>query len=204
MNSSSRRNPEFICASANPDKVAEIAAVLDGIAKLIPRPTDIPDVIEDAPDLAGNARLKAGKVARITGGSAIADDTGLEVDALGGAPGVFSARYAGDDASYDDNVAKLLAALDGVPPQSRTARFRTVAIVVHADGSAVSAEGVVEGRITLARRGDGGFGYDSVFEPSEGGGLTFAEMSSDAKHAISHRGRALRLLASKLAADSKQ
>ncbi len=203
MNSSSRRIPEFICASANPDKVAEMTAVLDGVARLAPRPTDIPEVIEDAPDLAGNARLKAGAVARVTGRSAIADDTGLEVDALDGAPGVFSARYAGDDASYEDNVAKLLAELEGVPVQSRTARFRTVAIVVHADGSAVSAEGVVEGRITLEPRGDGGFGYDSVFEPSEGGGLTFAEMSSDSKHAMSHRGRALRMLASKLMADPK-
>jgi len=198
MNSNPRRIPELICASANPDKAAEMAAVLDGIAVLLPRPSDLPDVVEDAPDLAGNARLKAGAVARATGRSAVADDTGLEVDALGGAPGVFSARFAGPDATYEDNVTKLLAELDGVADHSRTAKFRTVAIVVHPDGSAVSAEGVVEGTITRERRGAGGFGYDSVFQPDGPSGLTFAEMDSDQKHAISHRGRALRALASAL------
>jgi len=201
MSSTLRRNDELVCASANPDKVREMMAVLDGIAVLLPRPPDLPDVVEDAPDLAGNARLKAGTVARATGMSAVADDTGLEVDALGGAPGVFSARFAGPDASYEDNVAKLLAELDGVPDEARTARFRTVAMVVHPDGSAVSAEGVIEGRITMERRGEGGFGYDSVFQPDAGSGLTFAEMGPEKKHAISHRGRALRALATKLAAN---
>jgi len=189
---------ELVCASANPDKVTEMKAVLDGIAVLLPRPDGLADVVEDAPDLAGNARLKAGTVARATGKSAVADDTGLEVDALKGAPGVFSARFAGPEASYEDNVTKLLADLDGVSDGARTARFRTVAMVVHPDGSAVSAEGVVEGRITVERRGEGGFGYDSVFQPDGGSGLTFAEMGPDKKHAISHRGRALRSLAAKL------
>jgi len=194
--------PELVCASANPDKVAEILAVLQGIAVILPRPADLPDVVEDAPDLAGNARLKAGAVARATGAAALADDTGLEVDALGGAPGVQSARFAGVDATYDDNVARLLAKLDGVVPSKRTARFRTVAMVVHPDGSAVSAEGIVMGRISMERRGEAGFGYDCVFEPNEGGGLTFAEMGPKAKHAISHRGRALRALADKLETQS--
>ena len=199
MNSTPRRIPELVCASANPDKVTEMKAVLDGIAVLLPRPDGLADVVEDAPDLAGNARLKAGTVARATGKSAVADDTGLEVDALDGAPGVFSARFAGPEASYEDNVTKLLADLDGVSEGARTARFRTVAMVVHPDGSAVSAEGVVEGRITVERRGEGGFGYDSVFQPDDGSGLTFAEMGPDKKHAISHRGRALRSLAVKVA-----
>jgi len=196
--SSNPRIPELICASANPDKVAEIIAVLRGIAVILPRPADLPDVVEDAPDLAGNARLKAGAVAGATGQAALADDTGLEVDAINGAPGVFSARFAGPDATYDDNVSRLLAELEGVEPAKRTARFRTVAMVVHPDGSAVSAEGIVTGRITLERRGEDGFGYDCVFEPDGGGGLTFAEMGATAKHAISHRGRALRALAEKL------
>jgi len=200
MNSTPRRITELVCASANPDKVTEMKAVLDGIAVLLPRPDGLADVVEDASDLAGNARLKAGAVARATGKSAVADDTGLEVDALDGAPGVFSARFAGPEASYEDNVTKLLADLDAVSEGARTARFRTVAMVVHPDGSAVSAEGVVEGRITVERRGEGGFGYDSVFQPDGGSGLTFAEMGPDKKHTISHRGRALRSLAAKLAA----
>ncbi len=203
MNSATRRIPELVCASANPDKVAEMVAVLDGIVVLLPRPPELPEVVEDAPDLAGNARLKAGAVARHAGVSALADDTGLEVDALDGAPGVLSARFAGPDATYDENVTRLLAELDGVEPSVRTACFRTVAMVVRPDGSAISAEGVVRGRITTERRGAGGFGYDCVFQPDEGDGLTFAEMGRDAKHSISHRGRALRALAEKLAAGSR-
>ncbi len=188
----------LVCASANPDKVAEIAAVLDGIAVLLPRPVGLADVVEDAPDLAGNALLKAQAVSAASGAAAVADDTGLEVDALDGAPGVFSARFAGPDASYSDNVERLLSELQGLPRSLRTARFRTVAMVVRPNGSMVSAEGVVEGHITAECRGEGGFGYDCVFEPDESGGLTFAEMIPVDKHAISHRGRALRSLAEKL------
>ncbi len=199
MISAPRRIPELVCASANPDKVSEMTKVLSGLVRLSPRPADLPDVEEDAPDLVGNARLKAGAVARATGLPALADDTGLEVDALDGAPGVFSARFSGPDATYESNVAKLLNDLDGVIAPSRTARFRTVAIVVRPDGTSVAAEGVVTGCITSERRGEGGFGYDCVFEPDEGGGLTFAEMGAVAKHEISHRGRALRALAEKLA-----
>jgi len=198
MNSVPRRIPELVCASANPDKVSEMRNVLDGLVVLTSRPPELPEVVENAPDLMGNARLKAGAVARSTGLPALADDTGLEVDALDGAPGVFSARFAGPDATYESNVTKLLHDLDGIGASSRTARFRTVAIVVRPDGSSVSAEGIVNGHIAVERRGGGGFGYDCVFQPDEGGGLTFAEMSSGAKHAISHRGRALRALAEKL------
>ena len=128
--------------------------------------------------------------------AAVADDTGLEVDSLGGAPGVRSARFAGDDATYVDNVMKLLDALSDLPePEERSARFRTVALATFPDGREVMADGAVEGAIALGPRGDNGFGYDPVFVPSEGDGRTFAEMSADEKHAISHRGRAFRALA---------
>ena len=126
----------------------------------------------------------------------MADDTGLEVDALEGAPGVHAAHYAGDGCSYADNRAKLLAELDGVA--DRRAAFRTVAIVVWPDGTELHVEGVCAGVITTEERGADGFGYDSVFQPDEGGGATFAEMGSDAKNAISHRGRAFRALLSEL------
>ena len=192
--------PRLVCASANPDKVAEIARVLEGLVDLRPRPADLPDVVEDAPDLAGNARLKAVAVCAAADAAAVSDDTGLEVDALGGAPGVHSARYAGDDAAYDDNVQKLLDELDAVgarSPEQRTARFRTVVMVAWPDGSELSVEGLVEGVIAPARQGSDGFGYDPVFVPTEGDGRSFAEMG-DEKHVISHRGRAFRALAAAL------
>src|SRR5207344_2938078 len=119
---------ELVCASANPDKVAEIADILGDAVVLLPRPRDVPEVVEDAPTLEGNARLKAEALVRATGLPAVADDTGLEVDALGGAPGVHSARYVGEHAGYADNVAKLLSELAEVAWPARTARFRTVAL----------------------------------------------------------------------------
>ena len=184
--------PHLVCASANPDKVAEIAAILDGVVDLAPRPADVPDVVEDADTLIGNARLKAVAIRDATGLAAVADDTGLEVDALGGAPGVYSARYAGEDASYADNRAKLLRELGGVT--DRRARFRTSVLVAYPDGSELVVDGVCEGHITERERGDRGFGYDSIFVPDDGDGRTFAEMTDDEKHAISHRGRAFRNL----------
>mgnify|MGYP001813709546 FL=1 len=189
----------LVVASANPDKVAEIEAILGDIVELVPRPADLADVVEDGETLEDNARLKAVAVANHVGAASVADDTGLEVDALDGAPGVHSARYSGDDATYEDNVRKLLAELDGVPPERRTARFRTVAMVRTPDGGEVGGVGAVEGRITTEARGAGGFGYDPVFVPVEGDGRTFAEMSDDEKHEISHRGRAFRALAAALA-----
>ena len=182
---------ELVCASANPDKVAEMAEVLAGHAVLLPRPEGMGDVAEDADDLTGNARLKAQAVCRFAGAPALADDTGLEVDALGGAPGVRSARYAGPDAGYADNLARLMADIRAVPPPRRTARFRTVAMVCFPDGTEFAAEGVVEGVITVEPRGSGGFGYDPVFAPVDGEGRTFAEMGAAAKNAMSHRARAL-------------
>ena len=185
---------ELVCASANPDKVAEMAEVLAGHAVLLPRPAGVGDVAEDADDLMGNARLKALAVCEHAGAAALADDTGLEVDALGGAPGVHSARYAGPDASYADNLARLMADMRDVPPGQRSARFRTVVMVCFPDGAELSAEGVVEGVITTEPLGTGGFGYDPVFAPAGGGGRTFSEMGPAAKNAMSHRARALRAL----------
>jgi XTP/dITP diphosphohydrolase len=196
-----------VLASANADKVVEISAVLsDALAvELIPRPDDVPDVVEDGETLLDNARLKARALVVATSLAAVADDTGLEVEALGGAPGVYSARYAGEDVTYAANVAKLLAELEGQPDGGggRTARFRTVALVSFPDGSELWAEGVVDGTIAGAARGMGGFGYDPVFVPSEGDGRTFAEMTSAEKNVISHRGRAFRALAAALATRSR-
>jgi len=193
----------LVLASANPDKVTEITAVLDGAldVELLPRPPEVPDVVEDGVTLLDNARLKARALVAATGLAAVADDTGLEVGALGGAPGVYSARYAGEGATYADNVAKLLAELDALPDGggARVARFRTVALVAFSDGTEVWAEGVVDGTISREARGSAGFGYDPVFVPAEGGGRTFADMTPEAKHAISHRGRAFRALATGLA-----
>ncbi|MEY2451891.1 MAG: XTP/dITP diphosphohydrolase [Acidimicrobiaceae bacterium] len=188
---------QFVCASANPDKVEEMRAVLEPFGiELLPRPADVPDVVEDAPTLEGNARLKAVAICDATGKPALADDTGLEVDALGGAPGVFSARFAGESATYADNVDKLLDSLaDVVEPEGRMARFRTVALARFPDGREVLAAGWVDGTIAAAPRGEHGFGYDPVFEPVEADGRTFAQLTSEEKNGISHRARALRTLA---------
>jgi XTP/dITP diphosphohydrolase len=182
----------LVCASANPDKVAEIAAILGDTVELLPRPEHVPDVVEDADTLEGNARLKATAVCEASGLPAVADDTGLEVDALGGAPGVYAARYAGEGATYADNRRRLLRELDGI--DDRRAVFRTVALVRWPDGAELVAEGVCSGSIALTEQGERGFGYDAVFVPDEGGGRSFGEMSEDDKHAVSHRGRAFRNL----------
>jgi XTP/dITP diphosphohydrolase len=186
-----------VLATANPDKAAEILAILGDAFEVVPRPPEVADVEETGETLEDNARLKAVALVDATALPAIADDTGLEVDALDGAPGVYSSRYAGENATYADNVAKLLDALRDVPDGLRAARFKTVALYRDPDGTEVVAEGVVEGTIATVARGAAGFGYDPVFVPNEGDGLTFAEMG-DAKHAISHRGRAFRALASRL------
>jgi XTP/dITP diphosphohydrolase len=189
---------KLVLATANPDKAAEIRAVLldAGLAvDLLPRPDDVPEVEEDGATLEDNARLKAIALCAATGLPAVADDTGLAVDALGGAPGVWSARYAGEDATYADNVEKLLRELAGVDASARTARFSTVALARWPDGREVAAVGEVEGVIADSPRGEGGFGYDPVFVPVEGDGRTFAEMSGAEKHQVSHRGRAFRTLA---------
>ncbi len=191
----------LVIASANPHKAIEIAAVLAEARadiNIVPRPPDLGDVAEDGETLEANALIKARFVCAAVGGLAIADDTGLEVDALGGAPGVYSARYAGPQQDDAANVDKLLAALGDVPPSQRTARFRTVVAVVSPDGREVLADGVVEGAIAATPRGDGGFGYDPVFVPDEATPRTFAELTAEEKNNISHRGRALRALALRL------
>ena len=188
----------LVLATANPDKAAEIADLFGAVVELVPRPASVADVEETAETLLGNARLKAQAVAAAAGEPAVADDTGLEVDALGGRPGVWAARYAGEDATYADNVDKLLAELDGVAPDERRARFRTVAVVRWPDGREVAADGWVDGMIAEAARGTNGFGYDPVFVPDGGGGRTYAEMTAAEKHAVSHRGRAFRALAEAL------
>lgn len=189
--------PQFVVASANPDKAAEIREVLEAEGfEMVPRPPDVAEVEEDGATLEDNARLKAKALAEATGMAAIADDTGLEVDALARAPGVRSARYAGESATYEDNVEKLLDEMERHP--DRRARFRSVVMARWPDGREVMAEGVVLGTIAHDPVGDGGFGYDPVFVPDDGDGRTFAEMNSEEKHAISHRGRSLRALAEKL------
>lgn len=187
----------LVLATANPDKARELAALLPGY-DVRPRPEGLGEVEETESTLEGNARLKAAAVGAATGELAVADDTGLEVDALGGRPGVHAARYAGPGASYADNVAKLLAELEGVAPERRTARFRTVAVALFPDGREVVAEGSVAGVIAGAARGGAGFGYDPVFVPEGGGGRTFAEMTASEKAGLSHRGRAVRALAARL------
>jgi XTP/dITP diphosphohydrolase len=193
----------LVVATANRDKVREIVAVLSESldVELVPRPGDVPEIVEDGTTLVDNARLKARALMQATGTAAVADDTGLEVDALGGAPGVYAARYAGEDATYADNVDKLLRELGalGDGGGERRARFKSIAFVAFPDGSEVWAEGVMEGTIAAAPRGDNGFGYDPVFEPDVGGGRTFAEMTAAEKDAVSHRGRAFRSLARLLA-----
>ncbi len=189
----------IVLATANPDKARELAALLDGFDVAL-RPAGLPDVEETADTLEGNARLKAAAVMEATGELAVADDTGLEVEAVDGRPGVWAARYAGPGATYADNVQKLLAELEGVPGERRRARFRTVALAMFPDGREVVAEGAVEGTIADAPRGEAGFGYDPVFVPDGGGGRTFAEMARAEKAAVSHRGRALRALAARLTA----
>ena len=196
------RHLRLVCGSANPDKVVEIAAVLNDAGRefdltieLLPRPEGLGEVVEDADTLEGNARLKAMAVATAAGLPAIADDTGLEVAALGGEPGVYSARYAGPDATYADNRRKLLAELAASGSTDRRAEFATVAMVCWPGGAQVSARGVCQGRIAEAERGARGFGYDPLFVPdNDADGRTFAEMSDAEKNAVSHRGRAFRKL----------
>jgi XTP/dITP diphosphohydrolase len=185
----------IVVASKNPDKIREIEAVLASLSPPIEvvRGLDWPDVAETEATLEGNAVLKAAAVAEATGLAAIADDTGLEVAALGGAPGVHSARYAGPDARYEDNVARLLAEMGGVA--DRAARFRTAIAVVEPGTEPVVVEGIMEGEIALAPRGTNGFGYDPVFLV---GDRTYAEMTDEEKNEISHRALAIRALADAL------
>lgn len=187
----------FVLATANPGKTVEIAAVLGPAVTLLPRPAEVGEVEETGSTLEENARIKAAALVAATGLPAISDDTGLEVEALDGRPGVHSARYAGEGATYAANVAKLLDEMAG--QGDRSARFRTVALALWPDGREVIAEGEVRGHITEVPRGADGFGYDPVFVP-EGELRTFAEMPVEHKNSVSHRGRAFRALAAALGA----
>lgn len=176
-------------ASGNPHKIEELKQMIEPFGIELKSTLDFPDaheVEEDQPDLKGNALKKARYWFNETGIPSLADDTGLEVDILDGAPGVYSARYAGDNVTYDENVDKLLREMEG--ESDRKARFRTV--IAFLDGSDEHLfEGVCEGEITTYRKGEKGFGYDPVFQPA-GFGQTFAELSSEEKNKISHRGLA--------------
>ncbi len=184
----------ILLATNNQHKAEEIQAILADLEEIqIIRPSDlatpIPEPEEDGRTLEDNAWIKAHEIHQATGLPVIADDTGLEVAALDGAPGVFSARYAGPDATYQDNCKALLSALDRSNSTDRSAIFRTVICYVD-DVRVLFAEGSVQGEITTASRGESGFGYDPLFQP-EGSNQTFAEMSAAEKNAISHRARAL-------------
>lgn len=191
---------KYVLATFNRDKAREMIALLarPGL-ELVPL-ADWPGAAapeEHGETLLENARLKARAAAERTGLPAIADDTGLDVDALGGAPGVRTARYAGPAATDADNVAKLLAELDAVPAEARSARFRTTCVACFPDGREVAADGVLEGVIARERAGTNGFGYDPVFVLPDG--RTLAQLSDAEKNADSHRARALRALAARLA-----
>ena len=187
--------PILVFATHNPNKVREIQEMI-GDAYTIQSLTDIgclEDIVEDAPTLEGNARIKALHVVNHYHLDCFADDTGLEVHALGGAPGVLSARYAGEHGNAEANMDKLLHELQqqsGLGNEDRTAQFRTVICLIQG-GKETLIEGICQGEIARGRSGQEGFGYDPIFIP-EGHNLSFADMSAAEKHAISHRGRAVR------------
>lgn len=181
---------KLVLASRNKNKIEEMKALVSDLGIDVFSALDFPElkeVEEDLPTLQGNALKKARYVHKKTGLAALSDDTGLEVDALNGAPGVYSARYAGDDVSYQDNVHKLLNEMSG--EKNRGAQFRTVVALV-TDENEYTFEGICEGEITEDQRGDKGFGYDPVFLPT-GYDKTFAELDSSIKNVISHRGKAV-------------
>ena len=181
-------------ASGNQHKVAEIAAMLAPHGwEVVPLSLTVE---EDAPTFAGNAEKKARAALAASGLPSLADDSGLEVDALDGAPGVLSARYAGEPCDDGANNRKLLGALAGVPDARRTARFRCALVFVDADGTRLATDGTCEGRIGHAPRGSGGFGYDPLFlVDGDARGRTMAELAPDEKNRISHRARALEKMA---------
>ena len=190
--------PRLLLASANQGKLRELRTILEGLPVELVGLAEAglgepPEVEETGDTFLENARIKARAYAAWSGRAAVADDSGLEVDALGGAPGVRSARYAGEGAGDRANLDKLLAALAGVPPERRTARFRCAAVLVDPEGGEWHAEAAWEGRVLDAPRGTGGFGYDPVFLPN-GWDRTSAEVDQVTKDAASHRGKAFRAL----------
>lgn len=188
----------FILATHNRDKIKEFSGKLGSAVNLktLDDYPDLPDVVEDGKTLEENALKKASEIYAYTGLPAIADDTGLEVDTLNGAPGIYSSRFAGENATYRENVMKLLSELNGVETEQRGARFRTSIAFVNGNEK-WNVQASVEGRILDHQRGEGGFGYDPVFyyEPLK---KTFSEMDLDTKNEISHRGKAINALMDKL------
>ena len=183
---------DIVIATHNPDKKKEILIALRELGVnilFLDNFPEIGEIEETGSTLLENSLIKARTVSAITGKPAIADDTGLEVDALNGAPGIYSARYAGINVSYEDNVRKLLSEMSSTDMDSRTARFRTV-VSFHSTNKELWTEGVIEGSITMGAIGTGGFGYDPVFRVEQTG-KTFAEMTRREKNKISHRGVAL-------------
>jgi len=195
---------ELVLATRNRNKVIELVALLGDLGitiRTLDEFPDAPDVVEDGDTCEANAVKKARAIAESTGLPAVADDTGLEVDALGGRPGVYAARYAGEDATYEDNCRKLLRELTGVPREQRTARFLTVAaIALPSDGIRV-AQGTLEGVIAEEASGTLGFGYDPVFLIPELG-KTLAQLPADQKNTISHRAKAFAKVREMLSASS--
>jgi len=199
---------EVLIASGNPKKIREIRGLLAPLSVHVLTSDEVgplPEVIEDAPTFAGNAAKKARETACATGRWCLADDSGLEVEALDGAPGVFSARFAGEHGDDAANNEKLLALLEGKPPEQRGARFVCALALANPEGEVTAQfEGTAEGRILDAPRGSGDFGYDPLFLFTEEGhdqtGQGFAELGPEAKGAISHRGRALKEFIHHLAA----
>lgn len=185
---------KFVMATHNQKKLQELERILMPLHISVSAP-DLPEVEETGTTFAENAFLKADSACRETGLPAVADDSGLMVDALGGAPGVYSARYAGEDATDLDRIHKLLDAIKEAPQEKRTAKFVSAICCVFPDGTRITAQGECAGTIAFAPEGEGGFGYDPVFLVN---GKSFAQLTAEEKDEISHRGRALRAFAEKL------
>jgi XTP/dITP diphosphohydrolase len=191
---------EVVLATNNPGKIAEIDEIMSGLAVRLLTKNEVgpwPDIAESGQSYLENALIKAHAVVNATGKAALADDSGIEVDALNGAPGIRSARFAGPNATDVQNNSTLARLMSEVPAENRSARYRCVAVVVLPEGTEVVAEGTCEGTIATGPAGEGGFGYDPWFIPA-GYHLTFGELSAEAKHRISHRGKALRQLVRRL------
>jgi XTP/dITP diphosphohydrolase len=188
---------DVVLATSNPGKAREARAILDGSALAVVTLPMWLGEIETGTTLLENARIKAWSASRFVHADVLAEDAGIEVDALNGLPGVHSARFAGPGATPAQNNAKLLRLLDGVPAEKRTARYRIVAVLRLRSGEEIVGEGMWEGSVIDAPRGDGGFGYDPLFVP-DGRSLTVAELSPDEKNGISHRAQALREIATRI------
>jgi len=192
-------------ATRNPHKIRELERIcadwpVEWVTAEDHDPAGFPEVEETGDTYLENAGLKARAVAAAAGIPALADDSGIEVDALGGKPGVRSARYAGEGASDEQNLRELIRAVRGIPAGGRTARYRCLAVLAFPDGRTIHAEGTCEGTLETAPRGSGGFGYDPIFVPA-GWDETMAELTAAQKDRISHRGRAFRELRERLAAE---